>query len=70
MKIRSYPVQAKMGMTFVKLGIHPGMAASHFLPQLVGSSRAAEMFLTGRIIGAQEALDMGIVSRVKTTTNI
>ena len=27
---------AKLGVTFTKLGLHPGMAATHFLPQLVG----------------------------------
>ena len=28
--------KAKLGVTFTRLGLHPGMAATHFLPQLVG----------------------------------
>ena len=56
--------KAKMGLTFVKLGLHPGMAGTHFLPMIAGPAVAAELLLTGRIIGAEEAMRMGIVSRV------
>ncbi len=55
---------ARMGMTFVRLGLHPGMAATHFLPQVVGPAAAAELMLTGRTITAEEALGMGLVSKV------
>ena len=34
--VRVATTGAKMGVTFTKLGLHPGMAATHFLPQLVG----------------------------------
>lgn len=56
--------RAKMGMTFVKLGIHPGMAATWNLPRLIGPSAAAELLYTGRVIGAAEALRIGLVGRV------
>lgn len=55
---------AKVGMTFVRLGIHPGMAATWTLPRLVGPSVAADLLYTGRLIGADEALALGIANRI------
>lgn len=55
---------AKVGMTFVRLGIHPGMAATWTLPRLVGPSVAADLLYTGRLIGAEEALALGIANRI------
>ena len=40
------------------------MAATHFLPNLVGPSTATSLLLTGKIIGAEEALNSGLVSKV------
>ena len=54
---------AKMGVPFVKLGLHPGMAGTHLLPQIVGQAQARELLLTGRIVQAQEAVSLGLVSR-------
>lgn len=56
--------QARVGMTFVKIGIHPGMAATWNLPRLVGPARAADLLYTGRLVDAEEALAMGLVNRV------
>ncbi len=56
--------RAKLGVTFTRLGIHPGMAATWTLPRLIGSSRAADLLYTGRLITAQEALEMGIANRI------
>ena len=36
---------ARMGVTFTKLGLHPGMAATHFLPSIVGPQVIREQFL-------------------------
>lgn len=55
---------AKVGMTFVRLGIHPGMAATWTLPRLIGPSAAADLLYTGRLIGAEEALALGVANRV------
>jgi enoyl-CoA hydratase/carnithine racemase len=55
---------AKVGMTFVKLGIHPGMAATWNLPRLIGPARAADLLYTGRLISAAEAYELGLVNRV------
>lgn len=55
---------AKMGVPFTKLGIHPGMAGTFLLPDVVGPAAARDLFLTGRIVDADEALGLGLVSRV------
>ncbi|MBI5503383.1 MAG: enoyl-CoA hydratase/isomerase family protein [Deltaproteobacteria bacterium] len=55
---------AKVGMTFVRLGIHPGMAATWTLPRLVGPAIAAELLYSGRMVGAEEAVAIGLVNRV------
>jgi enoyl-CoA hydratase/carnithine racemase len=62
--LRIAAADAKMGMTFAKLGIHPGMGGTYFLPRLVGTSTACELFFTGRIFDAAEAERLGIVNRV------
>ncbi len=54
----------KLGFTFLKLGLHPGMGATYFVPRIVGSGMATELLLTGRVINADEAHRIGIVSRV------
>lgn len=55
---------ARMGVPFTKLGIHPGMAGTYLLPDVVGPAAARDLFLTGRIVEADEALGLGLVSRV------
>ncbi len=55
---------AKMGVPFVKLGLHPGMAGTYLLPDVVGAAHARDLMLTGRIVDADEALALGLVSRV------
>jgi enoyl-CoA hydratase/carnithine racemase len=62
--LRVMQASAKVGMTFVRLGIHPGMAATWTLPRLVGPARAAELLYTGRLIDAQQALAWGLVNQV------
>lgn len=55
---------ARMGVPFTRLGIHPGMAGTYLLPDVVGSAAARDLFLTGRLVDADEALGLGLVSRV------
>ncbi|MDD2853227.1 MAG: enoyl-CoA hydratase-related protein [Desulfuromonadaceae bacterium] len=55
---------AVMGETFVNLGIIPGDGGAWFLQRLIGYQRAAELTFTGRIISAQEALNLGILLEV------
>jgi enoyl-CoA hydratase/carnithine racemase len=55
--------RARFGAPFVKLGMAPGMAATYLLPDVVGPAAARDLLLTGRIVGADEALRLGLVSR-------
>ena len=55
---------ARMGVPFTRLGLHPGMAGTFSLPEVVGAAHARDLFLTGRLVDADEALRIGLVSRV------
>jgi 2-(1,2-epoxy-1,2-dihydrophenyl)acetyl-CoA isomerase len=55
---------AKLGLTFTKLGILPGLGSTHLLPRLVGMGKALELVLTARVIRAEEAESIGLVNRV------
>ncbi len=55
---------AKFAMPFTQLGLCPEFASSMLFPQLVGYPRAAEKLLLGEAFSAEEAYEMGMVSRV------
>jgi enoyl-CoA hydratase/carnithine racemase len=55
---------AEVGLPEVALGIIPGAGGTARLPRIVGVGRAKDLVLTGRRVGAAEALAMGLVSRV------
>jgi enoyl-CoA hydratase/carnithine racemase len=55
---------ARLGAPFVRLGMHAGMGGTYLLPEVVGAARARDLLLTGRMVDADEALGMGLVSRV------
>lgn len=55
---------ARLGAPFVKLGMHAGMAGTYLLPNVVGEAHARDLLLTGRVVDADEALRLGLVSRV------
>jgi enoyl-CoA hydratase len=55
--------EAKLGLNFDRLGIHPGMAATWTLPRIVGPAHAAELLYTGRILDGTEAERIGLVNR-------
>jgi enoyl-CoA hydratase/carnithine racemase len=56
--------RAKLGQPEVLLGVIPGLGGSQRLPRLIGPSRAKDMILTGRYVGAQEAKEFGLADRV------
>jgi len=55
---------ATFSQSFVKLGFHPDWGGSYFLPRLVTSNIACELFFLGDTIDATEALRLGLVNRV------
>jgi len=64
--IRIASNKAKLGFTFTRLGLHPGMGATFFLPRVIGDAAAMELLLTARLIDADAALRIGLVSSVTT----
>jgi enoyl-CoA hydratase len=62
--IRYAAAGARLGAPFVKLGMHAGMAGTYLLPNVVGAAHARDLLLTGRLVDADEALRLGLVSRV------
>jgi enoyl-CoA hydratase len=56
--------QARLGETYVNMGLAPGNGGAWFLPRLVGSGVAAELALTGDVVDAATALRLGLVGRV------
>lgn len=56
--------KAKFGMFFIKVGLVPELASTHFLVQRMGFGRASEMCLSGRLYTADEAFAAGLVERV------
>ena len=56
--------KAKFGQPEVNLGVIPGYAATQRLPRLIGLGNALFILLTGEMIGAEEALRMGLVQKV------
>ncbi len=62
--IRYAATTARLGVPFVRLGMHAGMAGTHLLPDVVGPAHARDLLLTGRVVDADAALRIGLVSRV------
>ena len=68
--IRISAEQAAFGQNFAKVGLFPDYGGTYFLPELLGPSKAAEMFYTGDMIDAQTALRLNLVNRVVPATQL
>jgi enoyl-CoA hydratase/carnithine racemase len=61
MDVRLAAEDARIGFVFARRGIIPEACSSWFLPRVVGISRAMEWVSTGRVFGAQEGLEAGLI---------
>lgn len=57
---------AKFIEAFVGIGLCPDTGGVYFLPRMIGTHRAFDLFVTGRVVNAKEALDIGLVKEVTT----
>jgi enoyl-CoA hydratase/carnithine racemase len=55
---------AKFSEGYIRVGLVPGDGGAWYLPRLVGASKAMELLLTGRFVGAEEAERIGMVNTV------
>jgi 2-(1,2-epoxy-1,2-dihydrophenyl)acetyl-CoA isomerase len=62
--VRYAAESARFIQAFVNIGLVPDGGSTYFLPRLVGISRALELAWTGAPVSAQEALELGVVSKV------
>jgi len=68
--IRLMATGAKMAAAFTKRGIVPESGGTWILPRLLGWSKAAEIIFTGRTLGAEECVNLGLASRVVPEADI
>jgi 2-(1,2-epoxy-1,2-dihydrophenyl)acetyl-CoA isomerase len=55
---------ASIGQVFHKIGLHPDWGATYFLPRMVGTARAIELFLSAELVAGPRLLELGLVNRV------
>jgi enoyl-CoA hydratase/carnithine racemase len=68
--IRYAAADAKLGVPFTSLGLHPGMATTWSLPNIAGHAVARDLLLTGRILTGAEAVGLGLVSQSLPTDEV
>lgn len=62
--------QAKLSVRFIKMGVVPELASSHYLPARVGFGAANELMLTGKTISAKQAYEMGMVDKLASPDDL
>jgi enoyl-CoA hydratase/carnithine racemase len=70
MDVRIAADTAQFGFVFTRRGLIPEGASSWFLPRLVGMGRAQEWMCTGRMVGAAEALNGGLVRSLHPAADV
>jgi enoyl-CoA hydratase len=68
--LRVMAEDAKVGLNFARLGLHPGMGGSWFLPRILGQQRAAEWLYTGRLVTGAEAAAQGLALRALPAADV
>ena len=68
--IRIASENARFSLPESKLGIIPGYGGTQRLAREIGTGRALDMMLTGKTVGAEEALQIGLVNRLATTRDL
>ncbi len=68
--VRLVARDARLGFTFTRLGLHPGLGATYYLPRLVGPEKAFVLFATGREIGGAEAVEYGLASSAHSADDL
>ncbi|MCB9210489.1 MAG: enoyl-CoA hydratase/isomerase family protein [Ignavibacteriales bacterium] len=68
--IRLASANSKFGQPEVNLGIIPGYGGTQRLSRMINTGRAAEYILTGDMISAEEALNIGLVNKIFTNENL
>lgn len=61
--------QARLGLPEIRLGLLPGAAGTQRLPRTIGTARALDLLLSGREVGGEEALAIGLVDRLADDAN-
>jgi enoyl-CoA hydratase/carnithine racemase len=62
--------RARFGMLFVKLGLVPELASTHYLVQRMGFGGASELCLSGRLVGGDEAVRLGLADRLASPESL
>jgi enoyl-CoA hydratase/carnithine racemase len=68
--IRIASRNASMGLAETRLAIIPGAGGTQRLPRLVGKGKAKELIFTGRRVGAEEGMQIGLVNKVCDPENL
>lgn len=69
-EFRVLATTAKVGLTFTKLGLHPGMGATLLLPRIVGAAVANDLLISGRLLAATEAVQLGLANELATQEEV
>src|SRR5580700_1168845 len=62
--------EARFAANFVKIGIHPGFGLTYTLPRLIGHQKASLMFLTGRRVAGEEAVEWGLADVIAESAQL
>lgn len=68
--IRFAGQSARFAMSYVRVGLIPGDGGCYYLPRIVGIARALDLMWTGRLFDANEALQIGYVTRVVADSDL